>query len=133
MTVGYALLDGIIAAARTVNQYDLVASEKIVSGSVTIDFTNGSLSQTMLLDENCDLVIIPPKLPIPKTAVIFRLFVQHADPTPFAIGNITGIDGYFGAAPVWSTTASARDLLAMSYDNGIYGGVWGMFTQGTPV
>lgn len=133
MTVEYAFLDGIINSARTVIQNDLIASEIIVSGVVVIDFNNG-LSQTLLLDDDVtELIIIPPKLPIAKTATIFRLFVQHADPTPFTITDITGIDGYFGPTPIWSTTANARDLLAMSYDNGVYGGVWGMFTRGEPV
>jgi hypothetical protein len=65
---------------------------------------------------------------------MFRLYLQHVDAgSTFAITNFEGIDGYFGPAPVLSTVLGARDLLALTIDNGAYGGVWGMFTKGTPV
>lgn len=135
MTVEYAFLDSLIAAARFTVQQDLIAEEVDVSGVVTIDFRTGGLSKTLYVDRDLDeLIVIPPTLQFPKTSVMFRLFLQHPDPGPtFSINEFSGITGYFGSAPVLSATAGARDLLALTYDNGVYGGVWGMFTQGAPV
>lgn len=135
MTVEYAFLDSIIAAARTTVQEDLIANAIIVADVITIDFRTGGLSKTLYLNSDADeLIVIPPTLQFPKTSMMFRLYIQHPDPGPtFSIGEFSGITGYFGSAPSISTAAGARDLLALTVDNGAYGGVWGMFSTGTPV